>query len=76
MLLLSERSKVTTQEGSRTSCLFGNQLLDLIEIGEEFTVKIKVEPGQNGISAAEIRLSFDPKAIELIDIQKSPESHS
>lgn len=40
-----------------------------VKPGEQFEVKVQVEPGKQGISAVEINLSFDPQAMQVIEIK-------
>lgn len=37
--------------------------------GEQFEVQVKIEPGNQGVSAVEIHLVFDAKAMQVMDIR-------
>lgn len=40
-----------------------------VTVGDNLSVVIRVDPGQNGISAGETELTFNPKIVRVIDIQ-------
>jgi len=40
-----------------------------VKPGEQFEIKVQVEPGKQGISAIEINLSFDPQAMQIIEVK-------
>lgn len=37
--------------------------------GEQFAIKVQVEPVKQGISAVEINLSFEPEAMQVIEVK-------
>ncbi len=39
-----------------------------MELGEEFEISIKVDPGDYGVSGGEINLAYDPDLLEVIEI--------
>ena len=40
-----------------------------VKPGEQFEVEVQVEPGKQGVSAVEINLSFEPQAMQVVDVK-------
>lgn len=40
-----------------------------VKPGEQFEVKVQVEPGKQGVSAVEIKLSFEPQAMQVVEVK-------
>jgi hypothetical protein len=41
----------------------------VIKPSEQFEVKVQVEPGKQGVSAVEIKLSFDPQTMQVVEVK-------
>jgi len=40
-----------------------------VKPGEQFEVEVQVKPGNQGVSAVEINLSFEPQAMQAVDVK-------
>ena len=57
------------------TCAVGGATVSLIPSleegrpGEHFEVGVQIEPGDQGVSAVEINLAFEPQAIQVVDVR-------
>ena len=40
-----------------------------VKPGEQFEVKVQVEPGKQGVSAVEVNLSFEPQTMQVVEVK-------